>query len=137
ARTNEDNIALLDLHLLRFRRVLEIFQTDPVITREWILPFVFGDIEQDSTPNNRLDTRCVAVHCTTRAGWRSIVVHTIFPVNVGERVEMRAGMVMHEGKTGCTLASLGIELPWFRDAIISVTLVNNLHADTGWGDEGT
>ena len=85
-----------------------------------------------------MDLTLAASPCTVPPGlgWRSIVVHTIFPVNVGERVEMRAGMVMHEGKTGCTLASLGIEPPGFsRDAIISITLVNNLHADTSRGDD--
>src|SRR5207248_4338038 len=63
ASAHEQNITLLDFHLLRFGRVLEIFETDPVTAWERILPLVFGDIEQYATPNHKLDARRIAVHC--------------------------------------------------------------------------
>jgi hypothetical protein len=45
ARAHEQNIALLNLSLLGFGSVLEVFKGDPIIRREWVLALVFGHIK--------------------------------------------------------------------------------------------
>jgi hypothetical protein len=45
ARAHEQNIALLNLGLLGFGSVLEVFKGDPIIRREWVLALVFGHIK--------------------------------------------------------------------------------------------
>src|SRR5262249_864069 len=92
------------------------------------------DIEQDSTPHNGLHACRIAVHRAVRAWWRRVIVHTIFPVNVGERVEMRAGMVVHDGKTGRTLELRTTEFPRLGHTIVPIALLNDLWAKTRWSD---
>src|SRR5262249_19686260 len=121
--------------LLGFGRVLEIFQTDPVTAWERILPLVFSDVEQYSTPNHESDTRRVAMHGAIRAWRRGIVVHAIFPVHMREGVEMGAGMVMHEGITGSALVPRGVELPRLRNAIVAVPLLHDLYTEADRGDK--
>ena len=135
-RPHQQNIALLDLYLLRFGGILEIFQRDPIPAGQGICALVLGDIEQDPAPDHRLDTRRIAMHRAIRSWRRRIVVYTVFPIDMGKGVQMRARMVMHEGETGRTLTALRVELPRLpRSAIISIALLDDLDADARWGND--
>src|SRR5207249_6101557 len=51
-----------------------------------------------------------------------------------ERVEMRAGMIVHDSKTGRPLALLRIEFPRLGNTIVPITLLNDLWTETSWSD---
>src|SRR4029077_4685992 len=135
ARPNQENVALADLHILRLCGVLQVLDGDPVIDRERIGALVSGDVEQHTAPDHLDDARCITLHSTERLWRRHVVEESILAVDVPEGVEMRTGMIVHEGEACGTLLAFGVELPGLRrDAIIPVVLLDNLDADTSRGD---
>src|SRR5205823_12878500 len=105
------------------------------IDREGIAAFVSGDIERNAASYQLDYARRITLGGAQRLWRRQVVVKGILAVDMTESVEVRTGVVVHEGEAGRTLLALGVELPGFRrDAVISVVLLNHLYADTRRGD---
>src|SRR5262249_14898378 len=64
ARSNQQKIPLLDVDLLSFGGILQIFQRDPIPGGKRVRALVFGDIQQDAAADHVLDARRIAVHCS-------------------------------------------------------------------------
>src|ERR1700730_464940 len=129
ARPNEQNVALSDLDVLGLRSVLQILGSDPIVDRENVTALVPGNVEQHSAPDHLDDARRIALHGAERLWRRHVVVEGVLTVDMAKGVEVRTGMVVHEGKAGGTLLALGVELPGLRrDAIIPVVLLDDLDA---------
>src|SRR5713101_1531463 len=111
ARPNQQDVALSNLHVLGLRGVLQILEGDPVIDRERVGGLVPGDVEQHPTPDDLDDARRITLRGAIRLWRRQVVVQSVVAVDMPEGVEMRTGMVVHEGEAGGTLLALWIEVP--------------------------
>ena len=109
-RPDEQDVTLADVHVLRLRRVLEIVHGDPVIDGERVGALVPGDVEQDTAPNHELDARRVTVLGASGLRRRHVVEEGVLPVDVRKGVQMRAGVVVHDGEAGRALIALRIEV---------------------------
>src|SRR6266849_5267552 len=111
ARPHQQNVSLSDLDVLPLRGVLQILGGDPIIDRENVSALVPGNVEQHSSPDHLDDARRITLRGTQRLWRRHVVVQSVLAVDMPEGVEMRTGMVVHEGEAGGTLLALWIEVP--------------------------
>src|SRR5260370_28759857 len=134
AGPNQQDVALSNLYILRLCSVLQILGGDPVIGGQRVSALEAGDIEQHSTPDHLNDARRITLRGTSRLRRRQVVEQGVLAIDMPERVEVRAGVVVHKGEAGGTLLPLRVELPGFRrDAIIAVILQDYLHTATRGG----
>src|SRR5205823_14488453 len=105
------DIALSYLDVLRLRCVLQIIEGDPVIDGQRVGALVSGDVEQHPTPDRLDDARRITLRGASRLRRRQVVIQRVLLVDMSEGVEMRAGMVVHEGEAGANLIALRVEVP--------------------------
>src|SRR4051794_40395565 len=121
ACSNQQDVAFLNLYILRLCGVLQILGGDPVVGRQRVSALKPGDVEQHPAPDHLDDARGITLRGASRFRRRQVVVQGVLAIDMPKGVEMRPGVVVHKGEAGGTLLPLCVELPGFRrDAIIPV-----------------